>query len=180
MPPRKDDENDHRGHGGYGGTEEEEKGCDSISVWRRLARRSAHEYNITGIFAIFIWLGSSRIRALHNCYALFRRTFMDTQTMLILLIIATVLALPGGLFVAGMLARARTRWAALLGGLIGAVVVAAAVFAYVSSAPNLSLDGLTYFLGAFFAVSVGAFSGALLINFLFGLGGRTPDISSEF
>ncbi|HST87501.1 MAG TPA: hypothetical protein VLJ14_03915 [Ktedonobacterales bacterium] len=105
---------------------------------------------------------------------------MDTQTMLILLIIATVLALPGGLFVAGMLARARTRWAALLGGLIGAVVVAAAVFAYVSSAPNLSLDGLTYFLGAFFAVSVGAFSGALLINFLFGLGGRTPDISSEF
>jgi hypothetical protein len=105
---------------------------------------------------------------------------VDTQTMLILLIIAAVLALPGGLFVAGMLARARTRWAALLGGLIGAVVVAAAVFAYVYYAPNLSLDGLTYFLGAFFAVSVGAFSGALLINFLFGLGSRAPDISSEY
>lgn len=105
---------------------------------------------------------------------------MDTTTMLILLVIATMLALPGGLFVAGMLARARTRWAALLGGLVGAVAVAVAVFAYVYSTPNLSLDGLTYFLGAFFAVSAGAFSGALLVNFLFGLGSRTPDISSEY
>jgi hypothetical protein len=88
---------------------------------------------------------------------------------LVLVIIAAVLALPGGLFMAELMSQARARWAALLGGIVGAAVIAGAIYFFVTAA-RLSLDGLSYFLGSFFACSMGIFAGALLANFLIGLG----------
>lgn len=94
-------------------------------------------------------------------------------TEVILLIIGIILALPGGLFVAFLMSQARARWAAILGGIIGAVVVGLAILFYVNTA-NVSIDGLSYFYGIFFACSVGVFLGALIVNFLVGLVSRTP------
>ena len=79
------------------------------------------------------------------------------STEVILLIIAVVLALPGGLFVAGLSSMARAKWAALFGGLVGGVVVALAILFYVNTA-NVSIDGLSYFYGVFFAASIGVFT----------------------
>jgi hypothetical protein len=93
------------------------------------------------------------------------------STEVILLIIAVVLALPGGLFVAGLSSMARAKWAALFGGLVGGVVVALAILFYVTTA-NVSIDGLSYFYGVFFAASIGVFIGALVVNFLVGLVSR--------
>jgi len=93
------------------------------------------------------------------------------STEVILLIIAVVLALPGGLFVAGLSSMARAKWAALFGGLVGGVVVALAILFYVNTA-NVSIDGLSYFYGVFFAASIGVFVGALVVNFLVGLVSR--------
>ena len=92
-------------------------------------------------------------------------------TEVILLIIGIVLSLPGGLFVAFLTSMARAKWAALLGGIIGAVVVGLAVLYFVNTA-NVGIDGLSYFYGVFFACSVGVFLGALLVNFLVGLVSR--------
>jgi hypothetical protein len=96
---------------------------------------------------------------------------------IILLIIGVVLSLPGGLFVAGLSSMARAKWAALFGGLIGAVVVALAILYYVNTA-NVSIEGLSYLYGVFFASSVGVFLGALVVNFLVGLVSRTPNDSA--
>ncbi|HEU5348076.1 MAG TPA: hypothetical protein VFU63_05635 [Ktedonobacterales bacterium] len=96
------------------------------------------------------------------------------STEIILLIIGVVLSLPGGLFVAGLTSLARAKWAALFGGLIGAVVVALAILYFVNTA-NVGIDGLSYFYGVFFASSVGVFLGALVMNFLAGLGSRSPN-----
>ena len=93
------------------------------------------------------------------------------STEVILLIIAVVLALPGGLFVAGLSSMARAKWAALFGGLIGGVVVALAILFFVNTA-NVSIEGLSYFYGVFFAASIGVFIGALVVNFLVGLVSR--------
>ncbi len=94
-------------------------------------------------------------------------------TEIILLIIGIVLALPGGLFVAFLTSLARARWAAILGGFIGAVVVGLAVLYFVNTA-NVGIDGLSYFYGVFLACSVGVFLGALIVNFLVGLVTRAP------
>ncbi len=102
---------------------------------------------------------------------------MDSN--LILVIIAAVLSLPGGLFMAGLMSPARARWAALLGGLIGAVVVGAGIYFFVTSA-HPSLDGLSYFLGSLFACSMGVLAGALVANFLVGLGSRGPVSPAEY
>ncbi|HEX6122636.1 MAG TPA: hypothetical protein VFY89_05720, partial [Ktedonobacterales bacterium] len=59
---------------------------------------------------------------------------------IILLVIGIILALPGGLFVAFLMSMARARWAALLGGVIGAVVVGLAILFYVNQA-NVGIDG---------------------------------------
>jgi hypothetical protein len=93
------------------------------------------------------------------------------STEVILLIIAVVLALPGGLFVAGLSSMARAKWAALFGGLVGGVVVALAILFFVNTA-NVSIEGLSYFYGVFFAASIGVFIGALVVNFLVGLVSR--------
>lgn len=92
-------------------------------------------------------------------------------TEVILLIIGIVLSLPGGLFVAFLTSMARAKWAALFGGIIGAVVVGLAVLYFVNTA-NVGIDGLSYFYGVFFACSVGVVLGALLVNFLVGLVSR--------
>lgn len=84
---------------------------------------------------------------------------------LILLIVGVVLSLPVGLFAASLVATARARALALLGGVIGAVVVALAIYYFVIAA-NVTIDALSYFYGVFFAASVGVFIGALLVNFL--------------
>lgn len=93
------------------------------------------------------------------------------STEVILLIIGVVLSLPVGLFAASLSSMARAKWAALFGGLIGAAVVALAILYYVNTA-NVSIDGLSYFYGVFFASSVGVFLGALVVNFLVGLASR--------
>lgn len=100
---------------------------------------------------------------------------MDTN--LILLIIAAVFALPGGLFVAAIMTGPRARLLAIPGGIIGDLVVAAAIYLYVQRA-HPSIDGLSYTLGAFFACSMGVFGAALLVNFLVGLTRRSPDLTS--
>jgi len=102
----------------------------------------------------------------------------SVDTNLILLIIAAVLSLPGGLFMVAIMTPQRGRLLSLLGGLIGAVVVAAAIYAYVQAAKP-SIDGLSYAIGAFFACSIGVFAGALLVNFLLGLARRRPDLASS-
>src|SRR5262249_13571714 len=101
----------------------------------------------------------------------------SVDTNLILLIIAAVLSLPGGLFMAAIMAQPRGRLLALLGGGIGAAAVAAAIYAYVQTAKP-SIDGLSYAIGAFFACSMGVFAGALAVNFLLGLVRRRPDFAS--
>jgi hypothetical protein len=108
--------------------------------------------------------------------ALFQEESVSTQ--IILLIIAVVLSLPGGLFVAGLTSMARAKWAALFGGLLGAGVVALAILYYVNTS-NVGIEGLSYFYGVFFASSVGVFLGALLMNFLVGLGSRSSDSVAE-
>ena len=102
--------------------------------------------------------------------AAFQEEFVSTEV--ILLIIGVVLSLPGGLFVAGLSSMARAKWAALLGGVIGAVVVALAILYFVNTA-RVSIEGLSYLYGVFFASSVGVFLGALIVNFLVGLVSRS-------
>ena len=98
-------------------------------------------------------------------------------TDIILSIIGVILALPGGLFVAGFSSMARAKWAALFGGIIGGVVVAATILFWVN-ATNMSIDGLSYFFGVFFAASVGVMLGALVVNFLVGLVSRSSSESA--
>lgn len=117
-----------------------------------------------------------------DCYdtkpraAALQEEFVSTEV--ILLIIGVVLSLPGGLFVAGLSSMARAKWAALLGGIIGAVVVSLGILYFVKVLP-VSIDPLSYFFGIFFASSVGVFLGALLVNFLVGLVSRGRDAAIE-
>ena len=101
---------------------------------------------------------------------------MDTNT--IILVAALVLSLPGSLFIGFRLSARRARLAAVFAGIIGAVATAAAIYFYIQSSP-ISLDGLSYFLGSFFACSVGSFAGALLANFAVGTGDQVSDLSSS-
>lgn len=123
--------------------------------------------------AISLVAGQSATTPRHRA-AVFQEERVTTEV--ILLIIGIVLALPGGLFVAGLMSMARAKWAALFGALIGAVVIGLAVLYYVNTA-NVGIDGLSYFYGVFFACSVGAFLGALIVNFLVGLASRSPNDS---
>lgn len=97
----------------------------------------------------------------------------------VLLIIALILALPGGLFVAWLLSLPRARLLALLGGIVGDLVAAVAIYAFAIAPSNgPSLDALSFFVGAFFACSTGVAIGALVADFLVGLVRRGPDVSS--
>lgn len=95
-------------------------------------------------------------------------------------ILAAILALPPGLFVASLLSLARARWLAIPAGIVGDVVIAVAGYVFVI-VTGIMLDGLDYFLGMLFACSAGVLAGALLANFLVSLGGRHPEVgSAEF
>lgn len=96
---------------------------------------------------------------------------------LVLLIIAAILSLPGGLFMAFIMSEPRARALSLVGGVIGAALVAAGIY-YFINASKVSIDGLSYGLGSFFACSMGVFAGALLVNFLTGLSGRSRDMTT--
>ncbi len=100
---------------------------------------------------------------------------LDLNTFL--LILALVLALPGGLFVAWLLSLPRARFLALLGGILGDLAVALVMYIFIQMTTP-SLDPLSYFLGTFFACSTGVAIGALVADFLVGLGRRGPDVSS--
>lgn len=97
---------------------------------------------------------------------------------LILLIIASVLALPGGLFTSFLMSEPRAKLLSLLGALIGTAAAAAAIWYYLYAAKP-SIDLLSYTLGVFFAASMGAFAGALIVNFLVGLAGRPQESASH-
>lgn len=94
----------------------------------------------------------------------------------ILLIIAAVLSLPGGLFVAALISQPRTRWLGLIGGVLGATLTAVALKYFVSAA-GVTIDAVSWFLGAFLACSMGVAVGAMLVNF-FMSAGRGADLNS--
>ena len=102
------------------------------------------------------------------------------NTEMVLLIIGAVLALPGGLFIAYVVSTPRARWASLLGGIIGDGLTGLGVY-YYAQASGSQIDGLSYWLGVFFATSIGVLLGALIVNFLVSLGSRSRDLgSAEF
>jgi hypothetical protein len=100
---------------------------------------------------------------------------VDLNTILLLL--ALVLALPGGLFIGYIMSVPRARWLALLGGIVGDVAIAAAIYAYITLVKP-GLDPLSFFLGSFFGCTTGVAIGALLANFVVGLFSRGPDVTS--
>jgi hypothetical protein len=95
----------------------------------------------------------------------------------IVLIVAAVLALPGGLFVAWLVSRPGIRFLGLLGGLIGDALTALGLLYFVNTA-HIGIDPVTWFLGGFLACSMGVALGALLVGFLFG-GGRSAETSAQ-
>lgn len=86
-----------------------------------------------------------------------------------LLIIAALLSLPGGLFVARLVSLPRTRWLGLVGGVLGAVLVAIGLQFFVQTA-HVTIEAVSWFIGAFLACSMGVTVGALLVNFFAGRG----------
>jgi hypothetical protein len=96
----------------------------------------------------------------------------------ILLIIAAILSLPGGLFVASLISQPRTRWLALIGAVI-CVALTAIALEYFVRAANVTIDAVSWFLGCWLACSLSAGIGALLVDFFTGHGRRT-DIAQEF
>ncbi len=96
---------------------------------------------------------------------------------MIILIVAAVLALPGGLFVAWLVSRPGLRFLGLLAGLIGDALTAFGLWYFVT-ATDMTIDAVSWFFGAFLACSMGVGIGALLVTFLFG-GGRGSDASAQ-
>jgi len=93
-----------------------------------------------------------------------------------ILIIAAALSLPGGLFAAMLLSQPRTRWLGLIGGVLGAAVVALAL-EYFTHAAGVTIDAVSWFFGAFLACSMGVATGALLVNF-FSSSNRGSDLNT--
>jgi ABC-type antimicrobial peptide transport system permease subunit len=90
---------------------------------------------------------------------------------LILAIIAFVFALLVGIPLGGAMSEKRARILGALGGVVVAVLTGAGVFAY---AVHINVDPLSYALGAFGAMTTGAFIGTLAANFLLSLRDRRP------
>jgi hypothetical protein len=97
---------------------------------------------------------------------------------LTLMIIAAVLSLPMGLLIAFQVSLPRSRFLAMLGGVIGAAVVGFAIY-WAVEVTQISLDALTYFLGCVFACSAGVIIGAVLTNFLLDVITGASDASSQ-
>lgn len=96
---------------------------------------------------------------------------------IIILIVATILSLPAGLFVAYLVSQPRVRFLGLLGGLIGAVLAAFGLWYFVQQT-HTTIDAVSWFLGVFLACSMGVGIGALLVGFFFG-GGR-PESAADY
>jgi hypothetical protein len=88
---------------------------------------------------------------------------------LVVAIIALIIGLPTGLLCAALMAPRRGRFLQFLGALVGAVAAGAAVYAYANS---ISVDLLSYGIGAYLAITIGAVMGGLGVNFLLSLRGR--------
>jgi hypothetical protein len=97
---------------------------------------------------------------------------------LTLMIIAAILSLPMGLLIAFQVSLPRSRFLAMLGGVIGAAVVGFAIY-WAVEVTKISLDALTYFLGCLFACSAGVIIGAVLTNFLLDVITGASDASSQ-
>jgi hypothetical protein len=94
---------------------------------------------------------------------------------LILIVIAFVLAIPVGTFLASLMSPRRARLLSLLGAVVAAALSAGAIYYFVRT---ISVDALSYGLGAFLAVTTGALIGALVVDFLVSLGNRRPGAGS--
>jgi ABC-type antimicrobial peptide transport system permease subunit len=103
-----------------------------------------------------------------------REAFVSWQ--LVLIIIAFVFAVLTGIPLGAAMSVRRARVLGSLGGIIGAALSAAGVYAYATS---ISVDPLSYALGAFGAATVGAVVGTLIVNFLVSLRDRRPTIPTE-
>ena len=88
---------------------------------------------------------------------------------LVLIIIAYVFAVITGLVLAFLLALPRARFLSLLGAIVFAAIAGVAIYA---SATSISVEPLSYALGAYGGMSAGASIGALLANFLVSLARR--------
>jgi hypothetical protein len=96
---------------------------------------------------------------------------------IIVLIVGAVLALPGGLFAASLMSQPRTRWLGLIGGVIGAVITAFALYYFIHAA-GVTIDAVSWFFGSFLACSMGVAIGALLVGFFTG-SGRGSDVRAQ-
>lgn len=96
----------------------------------------------------------------------------------IILVIAGILSLPVGLFVAYFVSRPGLRILGVLGGLIGAGLAALGLELFRANV-NLTIEAVSWFFGAFFACSIGVVVGALLVGFIFG-GGRSDTAAAEY
>jgi hypothetical protein len=88
---------------------------------------------------------------------------------LVLLIIAYVFAVLTGLVLAVFLALPRARLLSVVGAVVFAALVGAGTYAF---AMSITVDPLSYALGAYGAMAAGAAIGALLADFLVSLGRR--------
>jgi hypothetical protein len=95
-----------------------------------------------------------------------------------ILVIAGILSLPMGLFVAYLISRPGLRILGVLGGLIGAGVVALGLEFFRVNV-NLTIEAVSWFFGAFLACSTGVVIGALLVGFFFG-GSRSDTAAAEY
>lgn len=101
---------------------------------------------------------------------------MNLETFL--LIVAAVLALPGGLFLTYLLTDPRARWATFLGAILGDGLVGLGLWYFVK-AGSVSVDGLSYWFGLFFGCTIGVVLGALVANFLVGVvSGNRSDLNT--
>jgi hypothetical protein len=91
------------------------------------------------------------------------------DSKLVVAIVALIFGLPTGLICAALMAPRRGRFLQFLGALVGAAAVGAAVYAYATS---ISVDLLSYGIGAYLAIATGAVIGGLGVNFLLSLRGR--------
>jgi hypothetical protein len=96
---------------------------------------------------------------------------------MILLIIAAVFSLPGGLFMAFLVSRPGIRFAGLLGGLIGAALTAVGLWYFVMKT-HTTIEAVSWVIGAFLACSMGVAIGALVVSFLF-RGGRRSTVGAH-
>jgi hypothetical protein len=91
------------------------------------------------------------------------------DSKLVVAIVALILGLPTGLICAALMAPRRGRFLQFLGALFGGVATGVGAYIYASS---ITVDLLSYGIGAFLGIATGAVVGDLCVNFLLSLRGR--------